>query len=444
MPCPTYTQINGVKIHGATNFECYAKYWMDTAELAPKTRNQYLFLLKEINRNIGHITLESLTAEHLKILYTHLRQEKVLIRKSHATATYLPDKRESANISIKNLAILSCLSENTVSEACKRKNVSLDTAYKIATALNIEAGDIFDFTIVKGSLSAKTIRHYHTLIRAILASAKREQHVTANVAAEHMKSPKASRPKVNFLNDIEARQFVNALFNEPDIRIKTSLIIAIFTGLRRGELLGLEWQDIDFNQSTVNIVRASQYITSQGIIEVPTKTESSNREIKVSSFVVQTLLEYQKWWLTFCTAQEIPIDLKNGRLFISKNGAPLFPDTINRWLRKFTIRNNLPLISPQGLRHTFATLQLTSGVDLRTLQSRTGHAQASTLLNVYSHVIKKAQDQATIALDDVLLRDIAVPSKTKLKSELNPDNLQEIENLFLEMKNKLLKLYIAD
>ena len=66
------------------------------------------------------------------------------------------------------------------------------------------------------------------------------------------------------------------------------------------------------------------------------------------------------------------------------DGNPLFPDTINYWLKRFLSKNNLPHITPHGLRHTFATLQITSGIDISTLQARTGHAQASTLINIYA------------------------------------------------------------
>jgi len=93
---------------------------------------------------------------------------------------------------------------------------------------------------------------------------------------------------------------------------------------------------------------------------------------------------------------------RSERLFIQHNGKPLFPDTVNYWLKRFCKENGFAHINPHALRHTFATLQLTAGVDIRTLQSRTGHSQASTLTNIYSHVISSAQIKAVQKLDDVL------------------------------------------
>lgn len=215
-----------------------------------------------------------------------------------------------------------------------------------------------------------------------------------------------ARSEARYLTDEEAQRFLAALLEEPDIRIKTALVLDLFTGARRGELCGLEWSDVDMKEKTISIRRASQYISGQGVIEVPTKNDSSMRVVEVSGFVVGILTGYRQWWVEHRLKWGADWQGEKERLFIKDNGAPIFPDTINRWLNKFIERNELPKITPHGLRHTFATLQITAGVDLRTLQSRTGHAQASTLLNTYSHVIKNAQSKAAAALDEVLLKDI--------------------------------------
>ncbi len=90
------------------------------------------------------------------------------------------------------------------------------------------------------------------------------------------------------------------------------------------------------------------------------------------------------------------------RLFVQQDGAPINPDTMNFWLDRFTRRHNLPRVTPHGLRHTFATLQIAAGVDIRTLQARTGHAQASTLTDIYTHAIKSAEAAAAEVLDNIL------------------------------------------
>jgi integrase len=91
------------------------------------------------------------------------------------------------------------------------------------------------------------------------------------------------------------------------------------------------------------------------------------------------------------------------RLFIQENGKPINPDTINYWLDKFINKHGLEHFTPHSLRHTFASLQIMAGVDIRTLQARTGHAQASTLTNIYAHSIKTAEEAAAETLDNILM-----------------------------------------
>jgi integrase len=221
-------------------------------------------------------------------------------------------------------------------------------------------------------------------------------------AAEYVEAPKMQQTEAQYMNDEQARAFLSALLKEPDIRIKTALMLDLFTGMRRGELCGLSWGDIDFDENTIHVRRASQYIKDKGVVEVPTKNKSSVRDITVTAFVTELLKNYRTWWLE---QKEIYGDEWLGvdeRLFIKEKGEPIFPDTINRWLHKFTEHNGLPPIHPHTLRHTFITLQITSGVDVRTLQSRTGHSQASTLLDTYAHTFKSAQKRAAQAMDDAL------------------------------------------
>ena len=118
--------------------------------------------------------------------------------------------------------------------------------------------------------------------------------------------------------------------------------------------------------------------------------------------IFQILSQYRIWWLE----QKI----KNGdrwqgteeRLFIQADGKPINPDTINFWLDKFIEKHNMQHFTPHSLRHTFITLQILGGVNIRALQDRTGHAQASTLTNTYAHAIKTANEMAATVLNDIL------------------------------------------
>jgi len=405
-----------VSTDGKTRFEDYAARWMETADIAPKTREQYVYLLKRINQAIGHIALEKLRADHLKIFYKNLREAGVK-ETGYAIASTLDKKRTELKLSFVKLAALSGVSSDTASAACHGERVSLSSAQKISAGMNIDMANLF--TIIKGTgtLSEQSIWHYHKLIRSILYGAEQSNIVVRNVAARLKGAPTQPDDEAIYLDDVEAKAFLVALQYEPDIRIKTALTLDLFTGMRKGELCGLSWDNIDFFNHVVQVRKASQYLTGQGVTEVSTKgskkkkKKNSNRDITVPPFVTELLLEYRRWWLEYKSAVGDAWKGEQERLFIQADGTPLFPSTINYWMRKFIAKNDLPEATPHTLRHTFASLQLAAGVDIKTLQSRTGHSSASVLLNTYAHVIQSAQERAAQALSDTLLPALGNNSK---------------------------------
>jgi integrase len=395
-----------VSLTGRTKFEDYAARWMETADITAKTREQYVYLLKRINQAFGHITLEKFRTDHLKLFYKNLREAGVK-ESGYAIASALDKKRKELKLTFAKLAALSGVSCDTASAACNGERVSVKSAQKISAGLSADINDLF--TVIKGTdtLSEQTVWHYHKLIRAILSGAEQDEIVTRNVASKLKGAPTQPNDEAAYYTDDEAKAFLLALSCEPDIRIRTVLTLDLFTGLRRGELCGLSWENIDFFTHTVHVRKESQYITGQGVTETSTKNKSSTRAITVSPFVTSLLADYQRWWINYKFSIGDAWKGEQNRLFIQSNGKPLFPATINYWMRKFIARNNLPAATPHTLRHTFASLQLANGVDIKTLQARTGHALASTLLNVYAHVIQSAQERAAQVMDDVLLPENA-------------------------------------
>ena len=397
-----------ISFDGNMKFSEYAAHWMEAAELAPKTREQYNYVLRRINQAIGHIALDKLRVEHLLKFFKNLREEGIKETGTAAVTSNLRDYRKTAYLTQSKLSGLAGISLRTVIAAERGERISLDSARKICSVINHDIETIFTVNEDKnaGKLSDRTIWHHYKVIRAILSNAKKSQILGHNVT-EYMDAPKIARKEIKHLDDEEARRFLDLLMEESDIRIKTSLTLDLFTGLRRGELCGLEWPDIDFANNIVHVRRASQYIPGKGIIEVPTKNASSKRSINITPFVTSMLKEYKIWWMEHKMKNGTAWQGDKNRLFIQNDGKPIFPDTINLWLSKFIEKHDFPHITPHGLRHSFITLQITSGVDLRTIQARSGHAQASTLLNTYSHAVKSSQEKAAQIMDDVLLGKVA-------------------------------------
>jgi len=388
-----------VAYDGTTRFDEYSSQWLESSSIAPKTRQRYEGLLVRINAEIGRLKLDNIQAHHLEAFYQKLRQEEK--KSCKAIATNLKKVVQSSKITHEDLAVSSHLSLRTISNAFGGRSISLESAKKIASTLSVSTERIFELHMGEMHLSDRTILHYHRLIAAILATAKRERIVAYNVASEHTRAPKVKRKEALYLDDIQARRLVELLLIEPDIRVKTSILLLLYSGVRRGELCGLEWEDVDFINCLIHVRRGSQYIKGMGIIDVPTKTDSSQRSIRLPSIVMEQLEQYRKWYLEnklcFGTAWN-----NSGKIFIQPDGKPIHPDTINYFVSNFRRKHNLEQFSPHSLRHTFSTLQIMAGINIRTIQARTGHSQASTLINTYSHAIKSADELATRALDDLL------------------------------------------
>lgn len=250
-------------------------------------------------------------------------------------------------------------------------------------------------------LADTTVHRHYALIRSILSTAKKNQIITHNVT-DFMDAPRIKKKDARHLDDEQAKAFLAQVIAEPDIRVKAAFTVLLFTGVRNGELCGLEWKDIDFKMKIIHIRRASQYVSSHGIIDVPTKTENSMRSITVTPFVMQVLMEYRQWWDKHRNICGNMWKGEKERLFIKRDGAPIAPSTINYWLTRFIKKYDMPYISPHSLRHTFVTLQIAAGVDIRTVQARSGHARVTTLLGVYTHVVQSAQDKAANAMENML------------------------------------------
>lgn len=252
-------------------------------------------------------------------------------------------------------------------------------------------------------LSGKTILEHHRLLRAMLHKAVYWQVIVSN-PAERVQPPKAKKPKRKYYDDDQCKILLENLeqLDEEEIKYKTAIILTIFTGVRLGELMGLEWNDIDFRNGIVSINRSSQYLADTGIFTKVPKTESSIREVAIPDFVISLLEEYKLWYEEQKSLYgELWID--SNRLFVQADGKPMHPSTISKWFVKFIGQIGLPVINFHGLRHTNATLLIAQNIDVAVVAARLGHAQITTTFNFYVHPIIAHNKKAGFALENLLL-----------------------------------------
>lgn len=255
----------------------------------------------------------------------------------------------------------------------------------------------------KKPLSGKTILEHHRLLRAMLHKAVYWQLIVAN-PAERVQPPKARKPKRRSYDDEQTKILLENLELLPneDTKYKVAIILTVFTGVRLGELMGLEWQDVDFKNGIISINRSSQYLADMGVFTKVPKTESSIREIAIPEFIVSLLEEYKLWYEE---QKSIYSELwtNSDRLFVQADGKPMHPSTISKWFVKYVGQIGLPVINFHGLRHTNASLLVAQNIDIAVISARLGHAQISTTLDFYVHPLLSHNRKAGYALENLLL-----------------------------------------
>ena len=193
-------------------------------------------------------------------------------------------------------------------------------------------------------------------------------------------------------------------------QIRVLFILAIYAGLRKGELLALEWSNIDFQADTISITKSVSVVAGQQITKAP-KTKNSHRVVSIPHFLTQRLRDLKTARTRY--RLEIGVYWQGAEwVFIQDNGKQMsystpysaFQDAIARYNTGKPVADQLPCIPFHGLRHTSATLLIASKQDVRTVSSRLDHAQASTTMNIYAHALQETDRKAATALEDMLVK----------------------------------------
>ena len=194
-------------------------------------------------------------------------------------------------------------------------------------------------------------------------------------------------------------------------QIKLLFNLAIYTGLRKGELLALKWSDIDFQNNVVQVSKAVTIVNGKQVCKTP-KTKSSYRSVSFPRFLAARLkaLQLAELQQRFQFGQDWQGEdwifiQDNGKMMNYSTPYEAFQDAIRRYNNGKAPEQQLPLIPFHGLRHTSATLLIASRQDVKTVSSRLGHAQTSTTMNIYAHALQESDRKAADALENLLSKE---------------------------------------
>ena len=247
-------------------------------------------------------------------------------------------------------------------------------------------------------LSSTSIHKHFTLLSSLLSQAEVWGMISAN-PCKRVKPPKFERKPICIYDEKTLGVFLSHLEEEP-INHQLMVSLGLSGGLRREEIFGLCWQDVNFAESNIFIRQASVYVPGEIVTKTP-KNAGSVRKVSLPKSSIDLLVLQQKEQ----AEKKLKLDNKwvdSGRIFTKWNGEPAHPHSFATWLSRFTERHGLPHITPHKFRHMNATYLITAGTDLRTIAGKLGHSKTSTTVNTYAQFVQAAEKETANTMENFL------------------------------------------
>lgn len=255
----------------------------------------------------------------------------------------------------------------------------------------------------QAGLAPATIIYYHSVLHNALNTAVKRGLLARNVC-DLADPPRKQRYEIQLLTEEQAKKLLVAIRGH---KWEALYMLALVTGLRRGEILGLKWQDINIVGGTLQVRRILSRVPTQTperphvYVEAEPKTKRSRRSVVIASFALDTLIQHK--------VHQLEAKYKAGTewqehdyVFCTSLGKPLNPNHVVEELKKLLERAGLPEIRFHDLRHSAATLLLSAKIHPKIVQEILGHTQISTTMDIYSHVLPGMQEEAMHTLHNVL------------------------------------------
>ena len=338
--------------------------------------------MKRILAVIGHIKLYQLQPTHLTKFYSNLREDGIREDKKYTPKKDFIQISLESGYTLQDVLEKSNVTSRTIQNIKSGKNISSDIAVNMSKSLGLKLELLFNEVCKTGGLSPKITKH----------------------EARHF--------------NIEQASYILKLLEDEPLKYNTMITLTLYGGMSQGELTALRWEDIDFENFTINIDKSLQHLPGKKTFVKTTKTETT-RIISVPESVIQLLKKYKLWQ----SKEKLEIGelwhKEESFIFTTFDGDAIFPSTISRWFLTFLRRHNesivnddkiktedkekylLPEVNFHGLRHTNASILISQHTDVATVSKRLGHAKISTTEDIYTHAFQKSDRTASDNLDNL-------------------------------------------
>lgn len=263
-------------------------------------------------------------------------------------------------------------------------------------------------------LSARTIGQAHRVLGKALREAAKFDAVAKNVCsspAGGQSAPKVVREEMQVLNEEEIKSVLDKLRARRERRgnqgrpfrlgrtLYPKVALALFTGMRRGEILALRWRNLDFDSGVIKVRDSLEETKKHGLRVKLTKTGAGRRDITLPTIVVEALTEHRREQLEFRLKLGLGKPTPDSFVFPALDGGPQSPNNLSGDWREFLVAAKLPKVRLHDLRHTHASMLIASGVDIVEISKRLGHADPAITLKVYAHLFRSDDSKSATAIN---------------------------------------------
>lgn len=283
-------------------------------------------------------------------------------------------------------------------EEAVRLHIEPHLGATVLSRLTAQQLQMFYTLKLEEGLAPATVGRLHAVLRRSLGEAERLGIVQRNVATL-VKAPRPSHHEMQVLSPEQARRLLDAVRND---RLEALYVLALTTGMRRGELLGMHWADVNLDDHYLLVRYTLQHLKGGSYVFAPPKTARSRRKIALTAMAVEALRRHRR--------EQLEHRLQAGNewheedlVFTRTDGYAIRANhVLQRMFAPILVRAGLPAIRFHDLRHTAATLLLLQSVHPKVVSEMLGHSTVSMTLDIYSHVLPDMQKDATRALDALL------------------------------------------